>query len=147
MQISTRRHNMVLVTKKMKKITYCKKCLYPDTKPNLFINKKGICSACRNYLNRTTIDWENRKKLFFELINKIKNSNSSAHDCIVPVSGGKDSTYQVLKALECGLNPLCVNASTDSITPIGKKNLENIKDLGVDFIEVTLNLKRVLYLL
>ena len=125
----------------MKKITYCKKCLYPDTKPNLFINNEGVCSACINYANRKTIDWENRKKLFFELVNKIKNSNLNTHDCIVPVSGGKDSTYQVLKALECGLTPLCVNASTDSITPIGKKNLENIKDLGVDFIEVTLNKK------
>ena len=43
--------------------------------------------------------------------------------------------------MECGLTPLCVNASTDSITPIGKKNLENIKNLGVDSIEVTLNTK------
>ena len=39
----------------MKKITYCKKCLYPDTKPNLFINKEGVCSACTNYTNRKTI--------------------------------------------------------------------------------------------
>ena len=126
----------------MKKITYCKKCLYPDTKPNLFINDEGLCSACVNYTNRKTIDWKNREKLFFELINKIKNSNLNTHDCIIPVSGGKDGTYQVLKALECGLTPLCVNAFTDSITPIGKKNLENIKNLGVDFIEVTLN-KRI----
>ena len=125
----------------MKKITYCKKCLYPDTKPNLFINNEGVCSACTNYTNRKTINWKSREKLFYELINKTRNSNSNAHDCIIPVSGGKDSTYQVLKALECGLTPLCVNASTDSITPIGEKNLENIKNLGVDFIEVTFNKK------
>ncbi|MCB0117218.1 MAG: N-acetyl sugar amidotransferase, partial [Caldilineaceae bacterium] len=61
------------------------------------------------------------------------------YDCIVPVSGGKDSTFQVIRMLELGMNPLCVTATTDHLTEIGRYNIENIKKLGVDYIEVTMN--------
>ena len=56
------------------------------------------------------IDWKKREKDFVALITKFKKKGH--YDCVVPVSGGKDSTYQVLKILEYGLNPLCVNATT-----------------------------------
>src|SRR6185312_8077653 len=59
--------------------------------------------------------------------------------CIVPVSGGKDSTFQTLRVLELGLNPLCVTAATCKLTDIGRRNLENLRRLGVDSIEVTPN--------
>jgi len=57
----------------------------------------------------------------------------------VPVSGGKDSTYQVLKVLELGLNPLCVTATTCHLSAIGRKNIENIKNFGVDYVEFSPN--------
>ena len=60
---------------------------------------------------------------------------------MIPVSGGKDSTYQVIKMLELGFKPLCITATTDSPTPIGIRNLNNIRELGVDLIEVNLNPK------
>ena len=63
----------------------------------------------------------------------------AGYDCIVPVSGGKDSTYQVIEVLDLGLNPLCVTASTDHLTAIGRRNLDNIRNLGVDLIEVSTN--------
>jgi N-acetyl sugar amidotransferase len=122
----------------MNKLIYCKKCLYPNTKPHLFLNNEGICNACTSIENKKNINWEKRKDQFLKVVNEYKES-SSVHDCVIPVSGGKDSTYQVVKALEYGLNPLCVTASTDSLTEIGRKNIENIKNLGVDYIEVTLN--------
>jgi len=53
--------------------------------------------------------------------------------------GGKDSTYQVIRLLEQGLNPVCVTSTTDSLSDIGRRNLENISRLGVDHIEVTTN--------
>ena len=121
-----------------KKIIYCKKCLYPNTKPHLYLDKNGICNACKSVDNKKNIDWKKRKNEFIELIKEYK-SSSITHDCIVPVSGGKDSTYQVIRVLEYGLNPLCVTASTDSLTEIGRANIENIKNLGVDYIEVSLN--------
>lgn len=63
------------------------------------------------------------------------------YDCIVPVSGGKDSTYQVWRLLQEGYNPLCVTAPTDQLTPLGRKNIENLKSLGCDYVEFSVNPK------
>ena len=57
----------------------------------------------------------------------------------MPVSGGKDSTYQVIRVMELGMNPLCVTATTCELPDIGRKNIENIKNLGVDYIEFSPN--------
>ena len=119
-------------------LRYCKLCLYPDTKPHIRFNKDGICNACDS-IAKKNIDWKKREEEFIRLVEKIKLDSSQNHDCIIPVSGGKDSTYQVIKALEYDLNPLCVTATTDSLSEIGRKNIENIKNLGVDYIEITLN--------
>ncbi len=67
------------------------------------------------------------------------NRRHPVYDCIVPVSGGKDSHYQVIKILELGYNPLCVYARTDDISLIGRQNIDNIANLGVDLIEVNPN--------
>ena len=120
------------------KIIYCVKCLYPNTKPNLFFDKNGVCSSCINFSKRTNIDWLKRKIEFENLVKEVR-AIKDKHHCVIPVSGGKDSTYQVIKCLEYGLNPLCVTATTDHPTEIGRKNIENIKNLGVDYIEVTTN--------
>lgn len=120
-------------------LTYCKKCLMPDTKPDLSLDENGVCSACRSFEKRTEIDWEKRKKEFFELVERYRHRNGSNWDCIIPVSGGKDSTYQVLKVLELGLNPLCVTSTTCDLSDIGRKNIENIKSLGVDYVEMSPN--------
>ncbi|WP_253199202.1 N-acetyl sugar amidotransferase [Clostridium tagluense] len=120
-------------------IRYCKKCLFPETKPHLHIDEDGICGACKNYDERKEIDWNTRKKELMETLDKYKSKDSSNWDCIIPVSGGKDSTYQVLRMLEFGMNPLCVTATTCDLSNIGRKNIENIKSLGVDYVEVTSN--------
>ena len=85
-------------------LNYCVKCVMPSSKPDLFFDKNGICSACNNFSNRKKINWDNRKKELSEILNNYKDKNSTNWDCIVPVSGGKDSTYQVLKMIELGLN-------------------------------------------
>jgi len=103
-------------------------------------NENGVCSACTAFENRANIDWGEREKEFKELCNFIK-SLKHQYDVIVPVSGGKDSTYQVVKALEYGLNPLAVTATTDDLSYLGRDNLNNISKLGVDHIEVTTNTK------
>lgn len=118
---------------------YCKKCLLPDTKPHLTLDEEGICNACRNYDTRKVIDWEQRKKELQDILNNYKSKDGSNWDCIIPVSGGKDSTYQVIKILEFGMNPLCVTATTCDLTEIGRKNIENIKQMGVDYVEFTSN--------
>jgi N-acetyl sugar amidotransferase len=120
-------------------IQYCKRCIMPHTKPDLYIDEEGICSACRSYESRKEIDWAQRKQELLQVLERYRSKNGSNYDCIVPVSGGKDSHYQVIRMLELGMNPLCITATTDQLSEIGRHNIENIKRLGVDYVEVTVN--------
>ncbi|MFI4996089.1 MAG: N-acetyl sugar amidotransferase, partial [Hyphomicrobiales bacterium] len=120
-------------------IRYCTHCLYPETKPDLGFDEHGLCSACQAFNMRKSVDWPERRAQFLSISQRYKSPDGSNYDCLIPVSGGKDSTYQVLRILECGLNPLCVTATTDSLSDIGRRNIENIKRLGVDYVEVTVN--------
>lgn len=65
----------------------------------------------------------------------------SDYDCVVPVSGGKDSTWQTLKILESGLKPLCVTWKTPGRNSLGSRNLSNLISLGVDHFDITINPK------
>lgn len=125
----------------IKKICYCKKCLFPETKPGLEFNDKQICTACQNYENRGNVNWNERKEELKRILDKYKSKDESNWDCIIPVSGGKDSIYQVIKMLEYGMNPLCVNVSPCGPTEIGRRNMDLIKELGVDVLEFTTNRK------
>lgn len=122
-------------------LKYCTKCVMPHTKPDLQIDDEGVCSACRSYEMRVMIDWDARHMELMAILEKYRSVNSNSWDCIVPVSGGKDSTYQVVRMLQLGMNPLCVTATTCSLSDIGRKNIENIKNLGVDYIEFSPNKK------
>ncbi|MDL2259829.1 N-acetyl sugar amidotransferase [Deltaproteobacteria bacterium OttesenSCG-928-K17] len=118
---------------------YCKKCVMPDTKPGIKFNDDGVCDACENYDNRKYVNWDERRNELLNILNKFRSKDASNWDCIVPVSGGKDSTYQVLRLLQLGMNPLCVTATTCDLSAIGRQNIENIKALGVDYIEFSTN--------
>jgi N-acetyl sugar amidotransferase len=121
-------------------LKYCKKCLYPDTKPQLVFNQEGVCSACTNHLLKNNIDWERKNKQFLDILEKHRSNDGSNYDCIIPVSGGKDSTYQTyMIKKKFGLNPLVVNFHPHDQTEIGRKNLENLKKIGVDCIEFSPN--------
>lgn len=119
------------------KIHYCTKCLFPETKPDLFFNEEGVCSACVAANQKGNgIDWKQREKDFYTIINKYKKkSDEIGYDCLIPVSGGKDSTYQAYFMKEvCGLNPLCVCFETTNLTELGQKNIDNISKMGIDVI-------------
>ena len=105
-------------------LKYCTICLFPSTKPDLIFNEYGQCNACTNYINRPEIDWEKRLNEFEELISK--NSKSDYWDCVIPISGGKDSHYQAIMARKYGLNPLLVNSRTCDLSEIGRRNIENL---------------------
>lgn len=120
-------------------LTYCRRCVMPDTKPDLHLDEQGVCNACRSYEQRKEVDWDLRYKELLQTLERYRRRDGSTWDCIVPVSGGKDSTYQVVRMLQLGLNPLCVTSSTCDLTPLGRLNIENLKHLGVDHIEVSPN--------
>ena len=113
-------------------------CLLPSSKPDLYFNKNGVCSACTAFLERPKIDWEKRKVDFLQIVEKFRKHDGN-WDCVVAVSGGKDSTFQVIKMLELGMNPLCVTATTCDESALGRRNIENLKKLGVDHIQVSPN--------
>ena len=113
-------------------------CLLPSSKPDLYFNKNGVCSACTAFLERPQIDWEKRKADFVQIVEKFRKHDGN-WDCVVAVSGGKDSTYQVIKMLELGMNPLCVTATTCDESELGRRNIENLKELGVDHIQLSPN--------
>lgn len=122
-------------------LQYCTNCIMPSTKPDIVFDENGLCNACSSYQNRDQVDWQKRHQELHEILEEYRVKDGSNWDCIVPVSGGKDSTYQVLKVLELGLNPLCVTSTTCDLSAVGRRNIENIKTFGVDYIEVTPNKK------
>jgi len=121
------------------KIQICKKCILPSTKPDIQFNEEGICSGCLAHEDRKKIDWKKREQEFKELILKYKKNSKDYYNCIIPCSGGKDSHFQALKMLELGMNPLCVVATTCKLSELGRHNIQNLRKLGLDMIEVSTN--------
>jgi N-acetyl sugar amidotransferase len=119
-------------------LKYCTRCVMPYTKPDLHLDEAGVCNACRAYEHRKAVDWDQRRQELLTILERYQRPESN-WDCIVPVSGGKDSTYQVVRMLQLGMNPLCVTSTTCDLSPIGRKNIENIKNLGVDYVEFSPN--------
>ena len=72
---------------------YCVKCTYPAIAVNLTLDSKHVCSGCTVHEEKLKVDWNKREKIFKELLQSYK-SNPSNYDCIIPVSGGKDSYFQ-----------------------------------------------------
>ncbi len=116
----------------------------PNTK--LYLNfTNGVCNTCLYYKNykdsKKKIDWKFRQKKFEKLIQKIKKVNAPNFDALVPVSGGKDSIFQVHKLLNKGLRILAVNIDYGIKTKIGISNLQNISKMGATLIIVRPDLK------
>ena len=119
-------------------LKYCTQCVMPYTRPDLHLDEEGVCNACRAYESRKLVNWGQRRQELLTILERYQQDDSN-WDCIVPVSGGKDSTYQVVRMLQLGMNPLCVTATTCDLSEIGRKNIENIKRLGVDYVEFSPN--------
>lgn len=119
---------------------YCKLCVTPDTRPNVEFDSEGVCSACTNFRSRPDINWEQRYKSLLSVVEGAK-SKGREYDCLIPVSGGKDSTWQVLKCLELGLKPLAMTWRPPGRTAIGQANLDNLIRIGVDHIDFSVNPK------
>lgn len=125
------------------KMKYCKKCLQQDTRPGIVFDDEQVCFACRYEESKATIDWAAREaelRAFAEEAKEESKKRGNTYDCVIGVSGGKDSTFQAVYAKEkLGLNPLLVNCMPDEITEIGAKNINNLNKLGFDIISIRLN--------
>ncbi len=119
---------------------YCKNCLIVDTRPKIVFTQDGLCPPCAYYKHAAEIDWHERDEELEEIIEFGKNNSSSGHDCIIGVSGGKDSTRQALFVKEVlGMNPLLVslNYPPEQMSQIGADNLSNMINQGFDCLNVS----------
>ncbi len=122
-------------------LKYCSLCVTPDTRPHISFDDDGVCTACQKAKEKEkVIDWKSRKKSLEDIFDNFRLSKAGKYDCIVPVSGGKDSTYQVhIVKNVYNLNPLCVTFRTLARTPRGEENLQSMRDMGVDHIDISPN--------
>ena len=123
---------------------YCKKCVNVDTRPDSSGFVDGVCTACLfgEATKKQTVDWEDRDRELREIIDWGRKNTRSNYDCIVTVSGGKDSMRQAFFARdELGLNPLLVSSvyPPEQIHERGADNLGNLIAHGFDTVCMSLN--------
>jgi len=118
-------------------IIYCSSCLYPSSSAvPLQFNEKNICTGCLINSEKKIIDWEQRKKEFVELIKQ--NKTNESYDCLIPVSGGKDSFFQAHTIKELGYKALLVTYNGNNYSKTGLKNVEIMREVfGFDHIFYT----------
>lgn len=114
---------------------YCTTCFQPNTRPNAYFNDEGLCPACSYHQELKHVDWEERFEILENIIRQYPRRPGQHFDCIIGVSGGKDSTRQALWARDkLGLRPLlvCFSYPPQQITERGAYNLSNLIELGFD---------------
>jgi N-acetyl sugar amidotransferase len=124
---------------------YCVRCLYPENaRPTIIFDDAGVCSGCRYHESRQKLEvnWEDRLKMLEQILGEAKamaRTRGNSHDCIVPVSGGKDSHFQVwLLKKKYGMNPLLVTFNHIYNSPGGVRNLSNlVEKSGCDLVRYT----------
>ncbi len=122
----------------------CSRCVIPETHETIVYDEKGVCNICRQHdYKQDRIDWSSKKSDFDQLINEYRGKGD--YDCIVPFSGGKDSTWTLYYLMkEYGLKPLVVRFDHGFLRPKLQANtLQTIRTLGVDFHHFTPNWKVV----
>ena len=123
---------------------HCSKCLLPETHETIKFDKKGTCNICSNHsFKQKNINWVKKKKELNSLISKYKGKYD--YDCIVPFSGGKDSTWTLYYLVkEFGLKPLVVRFDHGFYRPNLEENVKKVsRNLGVDILNFTPNWKVV----
>ncbi len=126
----------------MSTIETCKLCLYDTNHPlGLVIDDDGICSGCKIHKEKDLLDWQERWSLLEKLTNQYRSKTTKNYDCIVPVSGAQDS-YFILHTVKnrLKLNPLIVTYNKYWNTPLGIRNLANLrKEFNCDILIQNIN--------
>jgi N-acetyl sugar amidotransferase len=123
---------------------YCKKCVVSNQRPNstvefksssktkngIYFDEAGICDACNYNTYKNEINWKKREEMLFEILKKYRKNNGE-YDCIVPSSGGKDSSFtaHILK-YKYKMNPLSVTWAPNMWTDVGWSNFQNLSKIG-----------------
>jgi len=120
-------------------VIYCCKCPQPDTRPGIVFDDEQVCSACYQAELRESVNWGRREEELRVISETVKEKNGD-FDCVIGVSGGKDSHFQAFYARDnLGLKPLLVNCAPENFTNVGRANLENLVSHGFDLISIRPN--------
>ena len=120
-------------------VKYCIRCLQPDTRPGIRFDEGGVCPACNYHASLSEVDWDERRQELEEIVAFGRMHSHSGYDCIIGVSGGKDSTRQALFVKDVlKMNPLLVNLSypPQQVTKRGVNNVANMISHGFDCISI-----------
>jgi len=138
--MSPNSENYQEIIAQIKNLKRCTKCLMPQTVDGITFDEDGVCSLCRDFKKNDDIDFFEREKELAELFNRFKNKGRGKYDCLVPYSGGKDSTYVLYICKKYGMTPLAFNFNNHFHTRIGNLNMENmVRKIGADLSQYAPN--------
>lgn len=122
-------------------LTYCRRCCLPETSEAITFDAMGICTACRSQEQKMRINWAERERWLRDILEQAKRRSGANYDCLVPISGGKDSTFQLHVLCKIyGMKPLAVTFSHTWWTDTGLYNLRNaLEQFKVDHLMFTPN--------
>jgi N-acetyl sugar amidotransferase len=126
-------------------LKYCVRCCIPQTQEGVLFDELGVCQACQSAEQKIHIDWTEREKVLRGILDKAKANAGNNYDCIIPISGGKDSTFQLYVLTQIyGMKPLAVTFSHNWFSETGWYNLQNsLEQFNVDHVMFTPNRKLV----
>jgi N-acetyl sugar amidotransferase len=126
------------------KTIICSRCIYDSNVKGISFDEANICNFCYQ-IEQLAFDYqtgkqEGKKKLS-EIVNEIKkNGKGKKYDCVIGVSGGTDSSFLLIKALEWGLRPLAVHYDNTWNTSIATENIRKVTSkLGIDLYTYVIN--------
>ena len=122
-------------------LKYCLRCCTPETRADIVFDEMGICNMCVSAEHKMRINWKKREEELVKILEDAKRKSPNTYDCIVPISGGKDSTYQLHVLTKVyKMKVLAVTFSHNWFSEVGKQNLQNSLDkFNVDHIMFTPN--------
>lgn len=122
-------------------IKYCIRCCMPETQEGIKFDEMGICQACQSSEQKIHINWTEREKQLRQILDEAKAKAGNNYDCIIPISGGKDSTFQMHVLVKLfGMKPLAVTFNHNWYSETGWYNLQNaLQQFSVDHIMFTPN--------
>ena len=126
-------------------LQYCVRCCIPQTQEGVIFDELGVCQACQSAEQKIHIDWTQREKALRAILDDAKAKAGNNYDCIIPISGGKDSTFQLYVLTQIyGMKPLAVTFSHNWFSETGWYNLQNsLEQFNVDHVMFTPNRKLV----
>lgn len=127
-------------------MNYCKRCLYPENHPlNIVFDDQGVCSGCRVHEEKDSLDWTERGHRLGKLLESFKSTSGRNYDCVIPVSGARDSYFIVHTVKNVyGLNPLLVSYNRQYNTRRGLRNYAYLKTLfNCDTVEMVVDPAKV----